>query len=62
VTAKEAKSPAARGATRPIALVRHRLNALELAKALGDISEACRRRGICRSQFCKYNRRFQPTT
>ena len=40
-------------------VVRHRLNALELAKALGNVSEACRRRGICRSQFYEYKRRFQ---
>jgi transposase InsO family protein len=40
-------------------VVHHRLNALELAKALGNVSEACRRRGICRSQFYEYKRRFQ---
>jgi transposase InsO family protein len=40
-------------------VVHHRLNALELAKALGNVSETCRRRGICRSQFYEYKRRFQ---
>ena len=40
-------------------VVHHRLNALELAKALGNVSEACRRRGISRSQFYEYKRRFQ---
>jgi transposase InsO family protein len=32
---------------------------LELAQALGNVSEACRRRGISRSQFYEYKRRFQ---
>jgi len=40
-------------------VVRHRLSALELAEALGNVSEACRRRGIARSQFYEYKRRFQ---
>jgi len=40
-------------------VVRHRLSALELAEALGNVSEACRRRGISRSQFYEYKRRFQ---
>jgi len=40
-------------------LIQHRLSALELAKVLGNISEACRRRGISRSQFYEYKRRFQ---
>ena len=40
-------------------VVHHRLSALELAKALGNVSETCRRRGICRSQFYEYKRRFQ---
>jgi len=40
-------------------VITHRLSALELAKALGNVSEACRRRGISRSQFYEYKRRFQ---
>lgn len=40
-------------------VVRHRMSALELAEALGNVSEACRRRGISRSQFYEYKRRFQ---
>jgi transposase InsO family protein len=32
---------------------------LELAEALGNASEACRRRGISRTQFYEYKRRFQ---
>ena len=32
---------------------------LELAEALGNVSEACRRRGISRTQFYEYKRRFQ---
>jgi hypothetical protein len=36
-----------------------RLSALELAKALGNVSEACRKRGISRTQFYEYKRRFQ---
>ncbi|MEW6011870.1 MAG: IS481 family transposase [Elusimicrobiota bacterium] len=40
-------------------LIQQRLSALELAKILGNVSEACRRRGINRSQFYEYKRRFQ---
>jgi len=40
-------------------VVRHRLSALELAEVLGNVSEVCRRRGISRSQFYEYKRRFQ---
>jgi len=40
-------------------LVKHRLSVLELAQALGNVSEACRRRGLCRSRFYEYKRRFQ---
>jgi len=32
-------------------LARQRLSVLELAEILGNVSEACRRRGISRSQF-----------
>ena len=40
-------------------LVRKRLGVLELAKELGNVSEACRRRGVSRTQFYQYRRRFQ---
>lgn len=40
-------------------LARQRLSVLELAQALGNVSEACRRRGISRTQFYEYKRRFQ---
>ncbi len=40
-------------------LARHRLSVLELAEALGNASEACRRRGMTRTQFYEYKRRFQ---
>jgi hypothetical protein len=40
-------------------LARQRLSVLELAEALGNVSEACRRRGISRTQFYEYERRFQ---
>lgn len=40
-------------------LARKRLSALELAEKLGNVSEACRRRGLSRTQFYEYKRRFQ---
>jgi len=40
-------------------LARKRLSALELAERLSNVSEACRRRGITRTQFYEYKRRFQ---
>ncbi|MBX6773265.1 MAG: helix-turn-helix domain containing protein [Chloroflexi bacterium] len=40
-------------------LARQRLSVLELAEALGNVSEACRRRGMTRSQFYEWKRRFQ---
>jgi len=40
-------------------VVRGRLSALQLAEALGNVSEACRRRGVSRTQFYEYKRRFQ---
>ncbi len=40
-------------------LAQKRLSALELAKALGNVSEACRQRGISRSRFYEYKKRFQ---
>lgn len=40
-------------------LARQRVSVLELAVALGNVSEACRRRGMTRTQFYEYKRRFQ---
>jgi len=40
-------------------IARHRLSVLELAEQLGNISEACRRRGMDRTSFYKWKRRFQ---
>jgi transposase InsO family protein len=40
-------------------LAHQRLSVLELGEALGNVSEACRRRGISRTQFYEYKRRFQ---
>ena len=40
-------------------VVRGRLSALHLAEALGNVSEAFRRRGMSRTQFYEYKRRFQ---
>ena len=37
----------------------HRLSVLQLAEVLGNVSEACRRRGMHRSQFYEFKRRFQ---
>lgn len=36
-----------------------RLSVLQLAEALGNVSEACRQRGMTRTQFYEYKRRFQ---
>jgi len=40
-------------------LVRHRLSVLELAEALENVTEACKRKGISRSRFYEYKRRFE---
>jgi hypothetical protein len=40
-------------------LIRQRLSVLELAQTLGNVSEACRQRGVSRTQFYEYKRRFQ---
>jgi hypothetical protein len=40
-------------------VARHRLSVLELAQVLGNVSEACRRRGMTRTQFYDYKRRFE---
>ena len=40
-------------------LAYQRLSILELAEALGNVSEACRQRGMTRTQFYEYKKRFQ---
>jgi transposase InsO family protein len=40
-------------------IARQRLSVLELANALGNVSEACRRRGISRTTFYEYKQRFE---
>jgi hypothetical protein len=40
-------------------LARRKLSVLELAEALGNVSEARRQRGISHAQFYKCKRRFQ---
>lgn len=40
-------------------LVHQRPSLLELANVLGSVSEACRRRGVSRTRFYEYKRRFQ---
>lgn len=42
-----------------VAEKRGRVSVLQLAEALGNVSEACRRRGVSRTQFYEYKRRFQ---
>ena len=40
-------------------VARHKLSVLELAISLGNVSEACRQRGVSRTQFYEYKRRYQ---
>jgi transposase InsO family protein len=40
-------------------IARHRLSVLELAEALQSVSAACRQRGMTRTQFYDYKRRFE---
>ena len=40
-------------------VARHKLSLLELAISLGNVSEACRQRGVSRTQFYEYKRRYQ---
>jgi hypothetical protein len=40
-------------------VAQHRLSILELAKALDNVSEACRQCSMTRTQFYEYKRRFQ---
>jgi len=39
--------------------IAQRLSLLQLAETLGNVSEACRRRRVSRTQFYEYRRRFQ---
>jgi transposase len=40
-------------------IAQNRLTLLQLAEQIQNISEACRRRGVSRSQFYEYKRAFQ---
>lgn len=40
-------------------LAHHRLSVLQLAEALNNVSVACRQRGMTRTQFYEYKRRFE---
>lgn len=40
-------------------VIRQKMSVLELGRALGNITEACRRRGVSRTQFYEWKRRFQ---
>jgi len=41
-----------------VKLAYQRLSILELAEAMGNVSEACRQRGMTRTQFYEYKKRF----
>jgi Helix-turn-helix domain len=43
----------------PEKVARQRLSVLHLAQTLGSVSEACRQRGMTRTQFYEYKRRFE---
>lgn len=51
------KSPRKRDADTKLA--QNRLSVLELAKELGNVAEACRQRGLDRTSFYEWKRRFQ---
>ncbi len=40
-------------------VAQQRLSVLELAKELGNVAEACRQRGMDRTSFYEWRRRFQ---
>jgi len=44
---------------RPAKVARQRLSVLELARELGNVAEACRQRGMDRTSFYEWKRRFQ---
>ena len=52
-----AKKAAARDAASKVA--QQRLSVLELARELGNVAEACRQRGMDRTSFYEWKRRFQ---
>ncbi len=56
VSAKPSKSSRRDAASK---LAEQRLSVLELAKELGNAAEACRRRGMDRTSFYEWKRRFQ---
>ena len=43
----------------PERVARQRLSVLQLAQTLGSVREACRQRGMTRTQFYEYKRRFE---
>ena len=53
------KAPKARRRDPETKLAQHRLSVLELAKELGNVAEACRQRGLDRTSFYEWKRRFQ---
>ena len=53
-----AKKPVPRDAASKVA--QQRLSVLELARELGNVAEACRLRGMDRTSFYEWKRRFQP--
>jgi transposase InsO family protein len=52
-----AQKPVPRDAATKVA--QHRLSVLELARELGNVAEACRQRGLDRTSFYEWKRRFQ---
>jgi len=52
-----AKRPEPRDAASKLA--QQRLSVIELAKELGNVAEACRQRGLDRTSFYEWKRRFQ---
>ncbi|MBZ0217263.1 MAG: helix-turn-helix domain containing protein, partial [Fimbriimonadaceae bacterium] len=40
-------------------LAQQRLSVIELARELGNVAEACRQRGLDRTSFYEWKRRFQ---
>lgn len=42
-----------------VKIAKQRLSVLELAEQLGNVTEACRRRGMDRTSFYEWKRRFQ---
>ena len=52
-----AKGPQKRDADTKLA--QSRLSVLDLARELGNVAEACRQRGLDRTSFYEWRRRFQ---